>query len=109
MTYSQKKLPFTKLMVSIIPKKTGTYTLWNQNGQIIYIGSVDKPKNLFGELNDHYCDKHPISIEGIYDFQIEVCNNPYRHQIKKLENHKKNHGYLPDYNEETSLQNIRGE
>ncbi len=108
MTNSQKKLPFTQLMVSIVPKKPGIYTLWNQKGQIIYIGSADKPNCLYEELMHHFDDEHSTSIDGIYDFQVEVCNNPERQQIQHLENHKKDHGYLPDYNEKLLIPDLRG-
>jgi len=109
MTNSQKKLPFTQLMVSIVPKKPGIYTLWNQKGQIIYIGSADKTNGLYEELKQHFDNTHSISIDGIYDFQVEVCNNPESQQIAHLETHKKNHGYLPDYNEKLILPSMRGE
>ena len=105
MTSSQKKLPFTQLMVSIIPKKPGTYTLWDKNGKVIYIGTADKPNSLYDELERHFGNKHSISIDGIYDFQVEVSNDPDKQQIQHLENFKKNHGCLPDYNEKISLPN----
>ncbi len=104
-----EKLPFTQLMVSIMPKKTGIYTLWNQNGKIIYIGMANKSNSLYDELKRHFDNKHSIAIDGIYNFQVEVCMDPEKQQIRLLENHKKNHGCLPDYNEELSLPNIKGE
>jgi len=103
MTSDKKKLPFTQLMVSIMPKKPGTYTLWNKKGQVIFIGAANKPNSLHNELKHHFENEHSISIDGIYDFQVEVCNDPGRQQIKHLENFKKSYGYLPDYNEERSL------
>ena len=109
MTYSQKKLPFTQLMVSIVPSKPGIYTFWNQKGQIIYIGSAEKPNNLYEAIKQHFNNNHSISIEGIYDFQIEVCNDSNRQKNQHLEDHKKCHGYLPDYNKTTSTSNKRGE
>ena len=102
MTNRQKKLPFTQLMVSIMPKKSGRYTLWNQDGDIIYVGSANQPNSLYIELNRHFDNAHSIPIDGIYDFQVEVCNNPNKQQIQYLENHKKDYGCLPNFNREIS-------
>lgn len=109
MTNNQKKLPFTQLMVSIMPKKPGIYTLLNQNGGIIYIGTADKPNSLHNELTLHFDNEHSIEIDGIYDFHVEVCNDPGKRQITFLKNHKNDHGRLPDFNEELSLPDMRGE
>ena len=105
MTSKEKKLPFTQLMVSIMPKKPGIYRLWNQSGKIIYIGAADQPDSLFVELKRHFDNKHSVSIDGIYDFQVEVYNNPDKQKIIHLENFKKDHGYLPDFNNEQLLPN----
>ncbi|MCP4703115.1 MAG: hypothetical protein GY865_00775, partial [candidate division Zixibacteria bacterium] len=98
MTNGQKKLPFTQLMVSIMPKKQGIYTLWNRSGKVIFIGIANKPNSLYNELKHHFDSKHSVSIDGIYDFQVNVCNNPEDMQKQLLTVHKNDHGYLPDYN-----------
>lgn len=109
MTNNQKKLPFTQLMVSIMPKKPGTYTLWNRNGKIIFIGIADKTNNLFHELKQHFDSAHSISIEGIYDFQVNVCTDPEEQQIHLLKDLKDSQGYFPDYNERSSIpKNVEG-
>ena len=98
-----RKSPFTQLMVSVIPKRPGIYILWNRIGEVLYIGKAEEPNNLYNELKLHFDNKHLISINDIYDFQIEVCQDPGRQQIQLLEDHRKNHGCLPDYNEELSI------
>ncbi|MCP4704213.1 MAG: hypothetical protein GY865_06360, partial [candidate division Zixibacteria bacterium] len=57
----------------------------------------------------HFDSKHSVSIDGIYDFQVNVCNNPEDMQKQLLTVHKNDHGYLPDYNKELVAQkNIEG-
>jgi len=109
MTNNLKKLPFTQLMVSIMPKKPGIYTLWNQIGNVIYVGTADQQNGLFVELKMHFDNKHPLSIDGIYDFQVEVCSDPAKQQTQLLKNYEERHGFLPDYNERFTLPNMRGE
>lgn len=96
-------------MVSIMPKKPGIYMFWNQNGEVIYVGSADQPNSLYVELNRHFDKAHSIPIDNIYDFQVEVCSNPNKQQIQYLENHKRDYGYLPDFNENSYLSDRRGE
>lgn len=109
MTNNLKKLPFTQLMVSIMPKKTGIYTLWNQKGNVIYLGTADQPKSLFAELKLHFDNKHPLAINEIYDFQVEVCSDPEKQQIQFLKKYEEQHGRLPNFNKEIPSPKMRGE
>jgi len=93
------KSPFTKLMISIVPKKSGVYYLWDKEKNIIYIGYADGSGGLYHELELHLIHKHPVNIEGIYDFYIEVCLNPAERHAVLLGEFEQKFGKLPKYNQ----------
>jgi hypothetical protein len=76
------------------------YHFWDKNSNIIYIGVADGPGGLLYELELHQLHKHPIKVEGIYDFQVEVCRNPRERQAELLDSHEQKFGQLPKYNQQ---------
>jgi len=77
----------------------GIYHFWDKDNNIIYIGIADSPSSLFHELEQHWLHTHPIKIDSIYDFQVEVCQNPRERQAELLNVYEQKFNGLPKYNQ----------
>jgi hypothetical protein len=97
MTICRPKVPFSQLMISVMPAQPGVYALWGQD-EIIYLGTTEPDVTLRDELARHYQGDYPMQISGIRAFQLEVTNSPDQRLHDLLSEHEKKHGQLPLFN-----------
>ncbi len=95
------KLPFSEMMLDIVPPQKGIYVFWSGEGEVLYIGVAESTEGLQKEINLHKNAEHFMEINEIKNFQIQVCPNPRDHQGKLLNDFVRHYGELPRYNRTT--------
>ena len=96
------KLPFSDMMLDIVPPQKGIYVFWDEADEVIYIGVAESSEGLEKEINLHKRAEHFMNIKNISKFQIQVCPNPRDHQGKLLNDFVRHFGVLPRYNRTTT-------
>lgn len=92
------KLPFSDMMLDIVPPQKGIYVFWNEADEVLYIGVAESTEGLKKEIDLHKRAEHFMDIDNISKFQIQVCPNPRDHQGKLLNDFVRHFGELPRYN-----------
>lgn len=95
------KLPFSDMMLDIVPPQKGIYVFWDNADEVLYIGVAEGTEGLQKEINLHKKAEHFMEIKDILNFQIQVCPNPRDHQGKLLNDFVEHFGELPRYNRTT--------
>jgi len=92
------KLPFSEMMLDIVPPQKGIYIFWDSTGKVLYIGVAESNDGLKKEIDLHKNSEHFMEISEISYFQIQVCPNPRNHQGRLLNDFVTHFGELPRYN-----------
>ncbi len=95
------KLPFSDMMLDIVPPQKGIYVFWGNADEVLYIGVAESSEGLKKEIDLHKNADHFMEIKDISNFQIQVCPNPRDHQGKLLNDFVEHFGELPRYNRAT--------
>ena len=95
------KLPFSDMMLDIVPPQKGIYVFWDNTGDVLYIGVAESSEGLKKEIDLHKNANHFMEIKNISNFQIQVCLNPRDHQGRLLNDFVEHFGELPRYNRTT--------